>query len=917
MATAAATLDAASVATTKGYMTDLEEKLNAEKPDPSTIRRLCIATGCEIPSHLRREVWEILLGVDRRKCRWLNASIAEVKGEDSKNQRIVRVDIERTRADLCEFQLISTRRLMVKLLNFFCRQRGIPYKQGLNEVLAPFVYLAIKGCVSGDGNYGYVKEKSHQNVVDGSNLNSNFEVSDSAKKRFERQNSKFTLQNGQYSDLDMVSNATGGAIFECFYAFVEKFMPHAYTDDGDFVSLQCQLRLFHLLLQFHDPKLCNHLARFEMMPELYATPWFLTLFAHSTPLDVLFRIWDWYILRDNPYLHTFLCLAVLLSERSVLLLQGEDSLPVFMSRLKIHTSLTSGESRPIDEQLRLMQNALLLQSYTPPSFYEHLHTACFLPDPPSLKLLDQTQKCPCLLISAKSLMKSAIQNIELSEISSMNKSGKKSEVKNESLSGILKKEVVQNSKSILSSSEWIPHIGLRCLVRMPGKTSRIGQVKFVGKTDFAKGIWIGLCLEQPVGKNNGSILGVHYFHCNYPHGIFVHPATLTPLVGPNESAPHVQSIICDCRPPSLFDKSHFPFSINLDDSVLDSTTAGKVKLVQIVKKFARLKRKGISFTFIGDLYKIGVIDQLIEIFVNNGVQMVSLVKGGFPACINSLRKLEEEKGEKFQSLLLLSGPSLPPSNVHKKNASTSLTLAHQQFLKINADSTTDHLKNTFNEVFRNFSSLLDTPEEDFGGKSPKIYSKHYKEANKQNRSKEERVNSEGGWETMRRAFSFSWLTSKNGKDEVTNKKTVSRLAPDVSQPIEMWAEQLGGISNLFQCRRILSSRRVVPRWIAVSPTDVLCLRPVYKSNEKFSDSEMLSCEYASLEARFGLEVLDKITSRKSTPQLVVFHVRREAALSVAQLSFLVPEKQACIAQIGSNFNALKAIKLERAKKWQT
>lgn len=38
-----------------------------------------------------------------------------------------------------------------------------------------------------------------------------------------------------------------------------------------------------------------------------------------------------------------------------------------------------------------------------------------------------------------------------------------------------------------------------------------GVVAFIGKTQFAAGEWIGVILDEPKGKNNGSLRGVEYF----------------------------------------------------------------------------------------------------------------------------------------------------------------------------------------------------------------------------------------------------------------------------------------------------------------------------------------------------------------------------------------------------------------------
>ncbi|XP_066432875.1 CAP-Gly domain-containing linker protein 2 isoform X1 [Eleutherodactylus coqui] len=54
-----------------------------------------------------------------------------------------------------------------------------------------------------------------------------------------------------------------------------------------------------------------------------------------------------------------------------------------------------------------------------------------------------------------------------------------------------------------------------------------GVVQYLGETQFAPGQWAGVVLDDPVGKNDGSVGGVRYFECQPLQGIFTRPSKLT------------------------------------------------------------------------------------------------------------------------------------------------------------------------------------------------------------------------------------------------------------------------------------------------------------------------------------------------------------------------------------------------------
>ncbi|KAH3665944.1 hypothetical protein OGAPHI_004133 [Ogataea philodendri] len=61
-----------------------------------------------------------------------------------------------------------------------------------------------------------------------------------------------------------------------------------------------------------------------------------------------------------------------------------------------------------------------------------------------------------------------------------------------------------------------------------------GTIQFIGPTEFKPGEWIGVALDTPVGKNDGSVDGVRYFTVDQGYGVFVRP-TMLQNSGSNES----------------------------------------------------------------------------------------------------------------------------------------------------------------------------------------------------------------------------------------------------------------------------------------------------------------------------------------------------------------------------------------------
>ncbi|XP_021113223.1 CAP-Gly domain-containing linker protein 1 isoform X10 [Heterocephalus glaber] len=68
-----------------------------------------------------------------------------------------------------------------------------------------------------------------------------------------------------------------------------------------------------------------------------------------------------------------------------------------------------------------------------------------------------------------------------------------------------------------------------------------GYIQFLGETQFAPGQWAGIVLDEPIGKNDGSVAGVRYFQCEPLKGIFTRPSKLSRKVQAEDEANGLQT----------------------------------------------------------------------------------------------------------------------------------------------------------------------------------------------------------------------------------------------------------------------------------------------------------------------------------------------------------------------------------------
>ncbi|XP_021509964.2 kinesin-like protein KIF13B isoform X1 [Meriones unguiculatus] len=88
-------------------------------------------------------------------------------------------------------------------------------------------------------------------------------------------------------------------------------------------------------------------------------------------------------------------------------------------------------------------------------------------------------------------------------------------------------EVTSDSEEASEVPEWLRE-GEYVVVG----TNKTGVVRYIGPTDFQEGTWIGVELDLPSGKNDGSIGGKQYFKCNPGYGLLVRPSRVRRAAGP-------------------------------------------------------------------------------------------------------------------------------------------------------------------------------------------------------------------------------------------------------------------------------------------------------------------------------------------------------------------------------------------------
>ena len=168
------------------------------------------------------------------------------------------------------------------MLSLYCKLENIHYKQGMNELLVPFLLLMRQGL---------------------------------------SKNEAYTF----------------------FQRFIKIMLPTMFIDEvlskQTFRPLQGLFVIFRLLLRYHSPSLTALFDLHEITPDYYVTSWFLTIFSSRTSdLDSLFALWEQVIEEKDRLFTCYLAVAFLEFFKSEILSKDPTVIPQKIQALRLSTT---------------------------------------------------------------------------------------------------------------------------------------------------------------------------------------------------------------------------------------------------------------------------------------------------------------------------------------------------------------------------------------------------------------------------------------------------------------------------------------------------------------------------------------------------------------------------------------------------
>ena len=194
--------------------------------------------------------------------------------KDTEFQKVINNDCKRTRVR--ESVLIENfKEILENIITYYCKDKNIYYKQGLNEIFGPLLLMKYK-----------------------------------------------------------CQGLTLSKIFLLGETFIDKFLPN-YFYEKELFSLKSSLGALLILLRYHEPSVYNRLDSMEILPEMYGTNWVMTLLLGKVKLDILYNLWDNIIRKNDPLFMHYFFVSMIINRREMIINCDKNILPTLMASLTI------------------------------------------------------------------------------------------------------------------------------------------------------------------------------------------------------------------------------------------------------------------------------------------------------------------------------------------------------------------------------------------------------------------------------------------------------------------------------------------------------------------------------------------------------------------------------------------------------